>query len=82
MRLGAMRWCVVLPLLLAAMPARAQRTDDQLWLQASGVVRMGEHQEATVESIARFGERARGLAHTQIGGLYAWKLGKDELAIG
>ena len=83
MRLGAMRWCAVLPLLLAAAaPARAQRTDDQLWLQASGVVRVGEHEEATVESIARFGERARGLAHTEIGGLFAWKLGKVELAIG
>lgn len=82
MRLGAMRALLALPLLLAAMPATAQRTDDQLWLQASGVVRIGQHEEATVESIARFGERARGLAHTEIGGLFAWKIGKVEVAIG
>ncbi|WP_204315848.1 hypothetical protein, partial [Klebsiella pneumoniae] len=65
MRLDAMRSCIVLPLFLAAAPAFAQRTDDQLWLQASGVVRVSEHEEATVESIARFGDRARGLAHTE-----------------
>ncbi len=82
MRLGAMRPLIALPLLFAATPATAQQTDDQLWLQASGIVRVGEHQEATVESIARFGERARGLAHTEIGGLFAWKIGKIELAIG
>jgi hypothetical protein len=82
MRLGAMRAFLALPLLLAAIPALAQQTDDQLWLQASGIVRVGAHEEATVESIARFGERARGLAHTEIGGLFAWKIGKVELAIG
>lgn len=82
MRLGGMRAFLVLSLLLAGAPAWAQQTDDQLWLQASSVMRVGAHEEATVESIARFGERARGLAHTEIGGLFAWKLGKVELAIG
>jgi len=82
MRLGGMRALLALPLLLAGTPAWAQQTDDQLWLQASSVMRVGAHEEATVESIARFGDRAKGLAHTEIGGLFAWKLGKVELAIG
>jgi len=82
MRLGGMRALLALPLLLAGAPAWAQQTDDQLWLQASSVMRVGAHEEATVESIARFGDRAKGLAHTEIGGLFAWKLGKVELAIG
>ncbi|MFS2111842.1 DUF2490 domain-containing protein [Sphingomonas sp. Sphisp140] len=77
-----MRAFLALPLLLAGTPAWAQQTDDQLWLQASSVMRVGAHEEATVESIARFGDRARGLAHTEIGGLFAWKIGKVELAIG
>jgi hypothetical protein len=82
MRLGAMRrWLSLLPLLIA-LPAHAQRTDEQLWLQASGVVPVTTNQSATVESIARFGERAHGLAHTEIGGLYAWQIGGIEIAIG
>ncbi len=82
MRLGAMRLLLALLPLFAATPVLAQRTDDQLWLQASGIVRVGEHEEATVESIVRFGDRAKGLAHTEIGGLFAWKIGKVELGIG
>jgi hypothetical protein len=82
MRLGAMRSTIALPLLLIATPALAQRTDDQLWLQANGTMKTGEHSEATVESIVRFGDRAKGLSHTEIGGLYTWKIGKIELAIG
>lgn len=77
-----MRSLLAFPLFLAAMPALAQRTDDQLWLQATGTVPVSEHSEATLESIARFGDRAKGLAHTEIGGLYAWKIGKIELALG
>lgn len=77
-----MRTLLALPLLLAALPARAQRTDDQLWLQASGTVATGKHSEATVETIVRFGDRAKGLSHTEIGGLYTWKIGKVELALG
>lgn len=77
-----MRALIAFPLLVAAVPALAQRTDDQLWLQASGTVKTSPHSEATVESIVRFGDRARGLSHTEIGGLYAWKIGKVELAIG
>jgi hypothetical protein len=82
MRLGAMRALLALPLLFATLPAHAQRTDEQLWLQASGIVPLGTGQTATVESIARFGERAHGLAHTEIGGLYAWQVGGIEVAIG
>lgn len=77
-----MRWHLLLPLFLIATPALAQRTDDQLWLQASGIVRVGAHEEATVESIVRFGDRAKGLSHTEIGGLYTWKIGKIEIAAG
>jgi hypothetical protein len=77
-----MRWRLLLPLFVIAPPALAQRTDDQLWLQANGTVPTGAHSEATVESIVRFGDRARGLSHTEIGGLYTWKIGKIELAIG
>ncbi|MDG2534781.1 DUF2490 domain-containing protein [Sphingomonas sp. HITSZ_GF] len=77
-----MRSLLALPLLLAALPAFAQRTDDQLWLQASGTVPVTAHSEATIENIVRFGDRAKGLAHTEIGGLYAWKIGKIEIGIG
>lgn len=77
-----MRLLLALPLLLTAAPALAQRTDDQLWLQANGTIATGKHSEATVESIVRFGNRAKGLSHTEIGGLHAWKIGKIELAIG
>lgn len=77
-----MRWRLLLPLLLIAPPALAQRTDDQLWLQANGTVKTGDHSEATIESIVRFGDRAKGLSHTEIGGLHTWKIGRIELAIG
>jgi len=82
MRLGAMRALPALPLFLLATPALAQRTDDQLWLQATGTVPVSDHSEATIENIVRFGDRAKGLSHTEIGGLLAWKIGKIEIGVG
>jgi hypothetical protein len=78
-----MRIAFALPLLLLATPALAQRTDDQLWLQANGNVPLGGPARVTIESIARFGDRAGGLAHTEFGGLFNWKLSKSvEIAAG
>jgi hypothetical protein len=56
--------------LLFGTPAAAQQTDEQLWLQANGSVTMGAREKVTMEGIVRFGNRADGLSHTEIGGLF------------
>src|ERR1700742_671101 len=60
---------VALTLALAT-PAAAQQTDEQLWLQANGSVTIGPREKMTLEGIIRFGNRADGLSHTEIGGLF------------
>lgn len=72
---------LALLLLAAATPAAAQRTDDQLWLQANGTAGIGSESSVTLESIARFGDQADGLAHTEIGALVTRRLG-DAVEIG
>lgn len=73
---------VALPLLLAT-PAAAQQTDEQLWLQTNGSVRIGTREKMTIEAIARFSDRVQGLSHTEIGGLFTHTLrGGVELSFG
>lgn len=57
-------------LLILAMPASAQQTDEQLWLQANGSVTVGAREKVTLESIVRFGNRADGLSHAELGGVF------------
>jgi hypothetical protein len=60
---------LALPLLLAT-PARAQQTDEQLWLQVNASVTIGARDKVTLESIGRFSDRADGFAHAEFGGLF------------
>ena len=74
---------LALPLLLAATPAAAQQTDEQLWLQTNGSVQIGAREKATLEGIIRFSDRAQGLSHAEIGGLFTHTLrGGVELSFG
>lgn len=68
-------------LLAAATPAAAQQTDEQLWLQANGTTALGDGANVTLESIARFGDKADGLAHSEFGALFTWKA-SDSIEIG
>jgi hypothetical protein len=61
-------------LLLAPLAAHAQQTDEQLWLQANGTTSLGGGTKLTLESIARLGNAADGLAHTEFGGQISHKL--------
>lgn len=61
-------------LLLAPLAARAQQVDEQLWLQANGATSLGGGAKLTLEGIARFGDAADGLAHTEFGGQIGYKL--------
>src|SRR5436190_22904702 len=74
---------IALPLLLAAAPAAAQQTDEQLWLQVNGSRAIGTREKVTLEGIARFSDRVGGLSHTEIGGLFTHSLpGGVELSFG
>jgi hypothetical protein len=64
-----MRHALSLAGLFAAMPACAQITDEQLWLQTNASTRIAERTRITLEGIARFGDTADGLGHVEIGGL-------------
>ncbi len=71
------------PALLAATPAAAQQTDEQLWLQVNGSVPIGRREKMTMESIVRFSDRAHGLSHTEIGALFTHTTrGGIELSLG
>lgn len=73
---------LALPLLLTTQ-AEAQQTDEQLWLQTNGSVRIGAREKVTMEAIARFSDRVQGLSHTEIGGLFTHTLrGGVELSFG
>jgi hypothetical protein len=78
-----MRTLLFLPLLLAPLPAFAQQTDEQLWLQTNGSVELGDRDKVTLEAIARFSDRADGFSHYETGLLYSHKLaGGIELSFG
>ncbi|MDV3459342.1 DUF2490 domain-containing protein [Sphingomonas sp. HF-S4] len=64
-------------LLFLVPEADAQTVEDtQLWLQTNANVPIAEDWRVTVEGIARFSERQKGLFHTEIGGLVSHKLSK------
>lgn len=70
-------------LLLAPLAAHAQRVDEQLWLQTNGATSLGGGTKLTLEGIARFGDAADGLAHTEFGGQIAYKPSPTvEIALG
>jgi hypothetical protein len=78
-----MRAFLILPIMLAPLPAMAQQTDEQLWLQTNGSVELGDRDKLTLEGIARFSDRAEGFSHYELGLLYAHKLaGGVELSFG
>jgi hypothetical protein len=61
----------------------AQQTDEQLWLQTNGAVELSDRDKVTVEAIARFSDRAKGLSHAEAGLLYTRKLSSGiELSFG
>jgi len=71
------------PLLLIAMPAAAQQTDEQLWFQANASVTIGGREKMTLESIGRFSDRANGFSHAEFGGMFTHTTGGGvELSVG
>jgi len=64
-----MRALLTLPLLLAPLPAFAQRTDEQLWLAANASTGIGGKARLTLESIGRFSDRGGGFFHSEFGAL-------------
>lgn len=66
---------------LAAAPARAQQQDEQLWTQVNTNVPLGGNFRLTLEQIARWGDRARGLYTTEFGGIVGYKVA-DNVEIG
>ena len=78
-----MRHLLALPLLLAPLPAFAQQEDEQLWLQANGSTEIAEGARLTLESVARFSDRAGGFFHDEFGGLATFAVAKGvELGVG
>ncbi len=67
----------LLPFLVLATPAAAQRVDEQLWLQANGTTRLDEDTTVTIESIGRFSDRADGFSHSEFGGIVSQELSKS-----
>jgi hypothetical protein len=64
-----LRALLTAPLLLAPLPALAQRTDEQLWLAANASAPIGDGARVTLESIGRFSDRAGGFFHSEFGAL-------------
>lgn len=78
-----MRVLLALALLLAPLPALAQRTDEQLWLAANASTAIGDKERVTLESIGRFSDRAGGFAHSEFGLLGSFMVAKGvEIAAG
>lgn len=71
------------PLSLAALPARAQDQDEQLWLQVNTNVPIAKDLRITLEQIARFGDRQDGLYQTEFGGILGYRVASGiELGFG
>src|ERR1044072_7651538 len=70
-------------LLLVPLPAMAQQTDEQLWLQTNAVTSLSENAKVTLEGVGRFSDRAGGFFHYEIGGMIGFTVAKGvELAGG
>ncbi|MEG3125683.1 DUF2490 domain-containing protein [Sphingomonas sp. GB1N7] len=61
-------------LALATLPAHAQQQDGQLWLQVNTNVPVAKKLRVTLEQIARFSDRQRGLFQTEIGALLGYQV--------
>jgi hypothetical protein len=69
--------------MLVASPARAQREDEQLWLQVNTNVALADDLRVTLEQIARLSDRQGGLYTTEFGGLLGYRVAKGvELGFG
>jgi len=78
-----MRSILVALLLLPAVPAAAQQTDEQLWLQINAALPIGAREKVTLEGIGRFSDRAEGFSHAEFGALFTHTTrGGIELSIG
>lgn len=78
-----MRALLAIPLLLAPLPALAQRTDEQLWLAANASTGIGGKARLTLESIGRFSDNAGGFFHSEFGLLGSVTVGDGiEIAAG
>lgn len=76
------RACLFLAALLPV-PALAQQTDEQLWLAANATTAIAEDATLTVETIGRFGDRAGGFMHAELGVLGSVKIADNvEVAAG
>lgn len=74
---------LALPLFLAATPAMAQQTDEQLWFQVNGSFALSDRNRITLEGIGRFSDRAEGFSHAEAGILFTHKTsGGVELSVG
>jgi hypothetical protein len=67
--------------LVASVPAFAQQQDEQLWLQVNTNVPLTDKLRLTLEQIARFSDRQRGLFQTEFGGILGYKVA-DNVEIG
>lgn len=77
------RLALAAALLLPAVPAQAQREDNQLWLQVNTNVPLTGRTRLTLEQIARWGDRANGLYQTEFGGILGYKLSSHvEIGVG
>ncbi len=70
-------------LLVSTAPALAQQEDEQLWLQVNTNVPITDKVRITLEQIARWSDRQKGLYQTEFGGLIGVRVAKNvELGFG
>jgi len=83
-RVRSLLWCAgVAGWACAAVPARAQQQDGQLWFQANTNVPLAPDVRVTLEQIARFSDRQDGLYQTEWGALLGYRIaGGVELGFG
>lgn len=72
-----------LPSTVAAVPARAQQQDEQLWLQINTNLPVTDRVRLTLEQIARFSDHQGGLYQTEFGGLLSYRIVRGiEIGVG
>lgn len=75
--------CCLMPAVLLASPACAQREDTQFWTQINTNVPLTQDVRVTLEQIARFSDRQDGLYQTEFGALLGVKAARGiELGLG
>jgi hypothetical protein len=74
---------LTLALLLLPLPALAQQSDEQLWLQANASTEIAQGTRLTLESIGRFSDSAGGFSHDEFGGMATFQVAEGvEVSIG